>query len=861
MRCATIQPESTRRGAIYRLWLMAAVVCVCLPLAGCGGCTNTPTNPNATPKTAEELEQERLDRATREQKEKAEAEKPDYELLALRTRPSTLATIDNSTKLGHWGSATVDARANREDFNGELQIEAVDIQGEPLTLSRTTYTLSTLRPVQLAKKQKKNLEITYFPPTGLPSFRLKSTLTFPFRGRPAGASTIDPINLMPAHQYHLLVLSGTPDAYAYLKAIPAVRAPSSHFTEAGVAPHYRVHAPQVRAYVPLASSSLKWTTVAYIVWDDFQPNKLQPSQQEALIDWLHWGGQLVISGPTSLDSLKTSFLDEYLPADASGARELDQTALNVLNTEFRHAGPELVVRRPWSGVQLAPRPGGQFIEGSNDLVVEGRVGAGRIVVTAFSLTQRDLRTWPGLDELTNAWLLKRDARVFTPPVGVEGATVAWKDTGSPFDPEKGSRVRFFTRDWLTVDARTKFVASQSVAEKGTDTVVTPYGQFNATPYGADIAPPTGPGVAGWNDFSDAAMLARKSLRDAAGIKVPKRDFVIWVLGTYVLVLAPLNWLLFRVIRRVEWAWMAVPVLAVGFSIGVIRLAQLDIGFARSTTELAVVEIQGAHPRAHMTRYTAMYSSLASTYDLEFSDPGALALPLAAEKELLTGQAIRPVTYWRDSTVRFTDFNVSSNSTGMVHSEHHVDLGGGLRWETQADGTWKLVNGTQYELKDAGIVGPRGVAWIGDLAPGAQATPDFVDRKQLAELSEEEEFAEGEAAEADDRDEQKNLYFSERESSPQTSRDIVAGKLSLHQLVELAEATAAPGETRLVAWTEEELPGLKIDPPAAQNRRLTLVVAHLDYGPLAAPQKDAMAWLDVVPAGDAHFADPNEGDDE
>ena len=153
--------------------------------------------------------------------------------------------------------------------------------------------------------------------------------------------------------------------------------------------------------------------------------------------------------------------------------------------------------------------------------------------------------------------------------------------------------------------------------------------------------------------------------------------------------------------------------------------------------------------------------------------------------------------------------------------------------------------------------------IGGLAPGAQATPVFVDRKQLSEVSEDEAFADDEEVEAelDERDAQKNLYFRERESSPQTSRDIVAGKLSLHQLVELAEATAAPGETRLVAWTEEELPGLKIDPPAAQNRRLTLVVAHLDYGALPAPQKDAMAWLDVVPASDAHFADPNEDEEE
>lgn len=821
-------------------WLGCLLAGATLPLSGCGGCTRTPTTPNAQQKTSEELIKEQEERAARLQKEKEEAEKPDYELLDLRTRPSSLATFDNSTKIGHWGSATMDARANREDFNGELRIEAVDALGEPLTLNRTTYSLASLRPVQLAKKQKKNLEINYFPPSGLSTFRLKTTLTYPGRGRPAGVSSIDPITIMPAHQYHILVLSATPDAFTYLKTIPTVRAPNALFIEAGLAPHYRVHLPQVRTYVPLGSSALKWTTIAYIVWDDFQPGKLQVSQQEALIDWLHWGGQLVISGPKSLDTLKTSFLDPYLPADSAGARGLDQAALDVLNSEFRRGGPELSARRAWSGVKLATRPSGSFIEGSNELVAECRVGAGRIVVTSFSLTQRDLRSWPGLDELTNAWLLRRDARVFTPAVGLEGATVAWKDSSSPYDPEKGSQLRFFTRDWLTPDARRDYAASQSAVANRDAQIATTFPQFNPNAYGPDQAPPNGPGVAGWNDFSDVAMRARNALRTAAGIKVPKREFVLWVLGSYVIVLAPLNWVLFRVLRRVEWAWLAVPVLAVGFSLGVIRLAQLDIGFARSTTELAVVEIQGQHTRAHATRYTAMYSALASTYDLEFTDPGALALPLAAEKDQPSGQSIRSVTYWRDSTMRFTDFNVSSNSTGMVHSEHLLDLGGSLRWEPAADGVWTLTNGTQYEFKGAGVVGPRGIAWVGDLAPGARATPAFIEPRE---------------------ENGDNLFFDEREAAPQTNAAKIEGRLSLQAMVELAETTLAPGETRLVAWTEEALPGLKLDPPAAQNRRLSLIVAHLDYGNLAAPKKDAVPWLEVVDARNARFMSPDEEEED
>jgi hypothetical protein len=41
----------------------------------------------------------------------------------------------------------------------------------------------------------------------------------------------------------------------------------------------------------------------------------------------------------------------------------------------------------------------------------------------------------------------------------------------------------------------------------------------------------------------------------------------------------------------------------------------------------------------------------------------------------------------------------------------------------------------------------------------------------------------------------------------------------------------------VAWTSDELPGIRISPRPAQNTTQTLVLAHLARGPLPSPQKD------------------------
>src|SRR5262249_51652247 len=134
------------------------------------------------------------------------------------------------------------------------------------------------------------------------------------------------------------------------------------------------------------------------------------------------------------------------------------------------------------------------------------------------------------------------------------------------------------------------------------------------PFEDDPSTFNGPGIAGWNDDSATAEVARNSLREAAGIVIPKADFVMEVLVLYLIVLVPINWILFRSVGHVEWAWIATPIIAVGGMAAVVKVAQLDIGFARSQTELALLEVQGGYPRGHLTRYTALYTSLSTTYD-------------------------------------------------------------------------------------------------------------------------------------------------------------------------------------------------------------------------------------------------------
>ncbi|GAH17820.1 unnamed protein product, partial [marine sediment metagenome] len=197
---------------------------------------------------------------------------------------------------------------------------------------------------------------------------------------------------------------------------------------------------------------------------------------------------------------------------------------------------------------------------------------------------------------------------------------------------------------------------------------------------SNVPAPPGPGVAAWNDFNPVADYAREALRRAAGIDVPDRGFVVWVVGGYLLVLVPANWFLFRLVGRVEWAWAAAPLIAVVCTVVVIRAARLNIGFARSRTEIAVMELQADYPRAHLTRYIALYTSLTTGYEFHFEHPGALVQPLpsrAGPEGRVRNQSRHRLLYRHGDKTILEGFSVISNSTGMVHSEEMIDLGGAL----------------------------------------------------------------------------------------------------------------------------------------------------------------------------------------
>ena len=189
------------------------------------------------------------------------------------------------------------------------------------------------------------------------------------------------------------------------------------------------------------------------------------------------------------------------------------------------------------------------------------------------------------------------------------------------------------------------------------------------------------GVAEWRDNSPLPRLCRDLLEKASGISVPSSDFVLKVILAYLLAVVPLNWLLCRVVlKRREWAWALVPLVALGFAVGVERVAAYDMGYDSACDEIDLLEIHGGYGRAHLSRFASLYTTGRGKYTISYSnDPTALALPLDNGRSI--GGEDVTTSVWQSYPVpALHGFSVQPRSLAMFRAEQMLNLSGSISLE-------------------------------------------------------------------------------------------------------------------------------------------------------------------------------------
>ena len=758
------------------------------------------------PDKLEELKKERL--------------RPPIEFFRSQVMPNDVLPY---IKANHWAMVGLEMRANHEDYEGSLQTRPVPLADQP-------HEMIYRRDARLVKAQRSRLTMPIFLPA-IPK-ELPFQLIRPEAIRQDEEWTAS-LRVLEPHQQLVVVLSKAANDQFSRWSLFRATLPSAARRDDPLLldkqRYYRLVLPQDVDKPLLSAHPLTWSAVSHVIWDGLAPETIGTGQQEAMVDWLHWGGQLVIVGGAgpAFAPLRESFLAPYLPAEPSGEnvlrtgaelkalseaypppggmREPDDVApsgsnvLEVWETFGRRYKPPAPIptadKKPMFIAGLKPKPGATVIplggEGNPPLAVEWKVGRGRLVMLGVSLTDPDLLAWPGYDTMVRRVVLRRPEEHQVNPLAEDqyGAIVPPR-----FDPLVGNdltTVRYLSRD---LGAPTR----QAVDEDGK--AITGYSTTSVDLYTNEVP------VGEWLDGAALPTLCRTVLEQASGIEIPGRDFVLKVILAYILTLVPLNYLICRyVLRRREWAWAVVPTLSLAFAVGVERAAAYDVGFDSSCDEIDLVETHGDYPKGHVSRFASLYATGRINFTISYpNDPTALALPLATGRSL-RGEDVTLSSFQTQPIPALTGFMVQPRSLAMFRAEQMASLPGTIHLSPPGQGPRMVVNESGLDLKDVQVhelrpdkvlVGVR----IGSLAAGASIP--------LGELGPLKPITAQTPGELD----------------PRPFLDLIRER-------SVATRPEEVGELRLIAWAEKTLSGQAVDPPVDRLRGFTLVVAHLQASPL------------------------------
>ncbi len=845
MWSALVRPVPNMSSSVIAGWTKAFrwsfVLCLVL-WSGCNGCR----------KPIESLSQEERQKLAKEKLDAIETKQPS-------ALPADFQSAAITLKAGHWVETTQSMKSNQEDLQ-ILVTGDVLLGTDQVPISGTNIVNEYARATALPKGQSRNVNLQYFIPRSgsqqdSQNFVVDSKIKLRTRllSRPLLSPLKDEpfiVNELNAEQFELVVLTPEPLVYEYLGATDFVLWRGEELLDAERVRSYHVTLMNsVNGKFAMPSSLLTMTSTAVVVWDDVAPEELSAEQKYALLDWLHWGGQLIISGPNSWSRLQNSFLVPYLPVNSGQAVELTTPDFSPISAKWavedlarRERDPLRFEGAAIPGLKFGLASEGMWLPHTGQLVAERSVGRGRVVITSFPLREPRIYRWQYFSNFFSTGILRRPARTVQRSGDLNSRQQRW---AAPYqnmesDPRLNSNLRIASRD-VPLSAHSATFAAQSGPEALFND---PQQNQGLNSNALDEPRPSPPselpsdsleqvqwsdnGVA-WNDFSGLGFQAIQSLRAAAGIDLPKRATIIWLITVYLACLVPLNWLIFRLVGRLELAWLAAPIIAVVGVVVVTKVASLDIGFASRTTELSCLELYANYPRAHLTRYFAIYTSLSTNYAVDLPDPGSVALPLGdvARFQLRSNAARRNLrtSYGESPGMRLEPLTVFSNSTEMVHAEQMVEFTEGIQYQT--DGTSNratIVNGTGLSLQSCLFVRrlPSGVlqmAWQDQLT-AAQPTmlefknalwedlPRAWNRSPITRIQ-------NSASQASDA--------AESQPSITTDSTLAVGNV-LWELVN--KVPLVPGQTRLFCFTDHRPGKLTIKPQEDQLDSRCVVMAHL-----------------------------------
>jgi hypothetical protein len=223
-------------------------------------------------------------------------------------------------------------------------------------------------------------------------------------------------------------------------------------------------------------------------------------------------------------------------------------------------------------------------------------------------------------------------------------------------------------------------------------------------------------------FSDDNMLV-SAVSQLPSLALPPIGALIVLLGAYILLIGPINYLVLRRLDRREWAWLTMPVLVVAFTIGSYGIGSALRGNDVIVNEVAIVAGAPGATEGTGQVYVGIFSPSRGRYQVSVPGGALLSAPIndffgnqgvATQLDVLQGDPARV----RDLAVGFGSLRTIRAETPVAVPLIETDF----RLE---DGRLKgtIRNQSDQRLERPAVVLGGTVARLADLEPGAEATVD------------------------------------------------------------------------------------------------------------------------------------------
>lgn len=207
------------------------------------------------------------------------------------------------------------------------------------------------------------------------------------------------------------------------------------------------------------------------------------------------------------------------------------------------------------------------------------------------------------------------------------------------------------------------------------------------------------------------------------LALPPVTGLIALLGGYILLIGPINYLVLRHFDKREWAWVTMPALIVAFAIGAYGFGSLLRGSDIIVNEVAIVRGAPGATEGLAQAYLGVFSPTRGSYQVRV--PGGALLSSPVNGDFLGNGTTASLDVLQGDPSRVRDLGVGFGSLRTIRAESavtvplvHADL---RLVEGRLQGT--VTNASDETLQAPAVVLGGTVAKLADLAPGQSASVD------------------------------------------------------------------------------------------------------------------------------------------